>query len=161
MTCAGIDGCAPVLSAMSFTTTTDLPYKVVAKLFLLAGKMTDPAAALPLAEWVITPAALQRIATRLADFASKEPDDIFQIDSYSKWRWLVARLHAEADEATLRECELRPEDFFRTEGLDDTEPARAPNPKIYAAEELPLVAGPDPAFKTTVALHGVNTTAVR
>ena len=84
MTCAGIDGCAPVLSAMGFTTTTDLPYKVVAKLFLLAGKMTDPAAALPLAEWVIGPAALQRITTKLADFTSKEPDNISQIDSYSK-----------------------------------------------------------------------------
>ena len=59
------------------------------------------------------------------------------------------------------ECELRPEDFFRTEGLNDTSPALTPNPKVYAAEELPLVAGPDPAFKTMVVLQGVNTTAVR
>ena len=74
MTCAGIDGCAPVLSAMGLTTTTDLPYKVVAKLFLPAGRMTEPAAALPLAEWVIGPATFQRIATRLADFIAKEPE---------------------------------------------------------------------------------------
>ena len=33
MTCAGIDGCAPVLSAMGYSTTTDdLPYKAFAKL---------------------------------------------------------------------------------------------------------------------------------
>ena len=76
------DGCAPVLSAMGFTTTTDLPYKAIAKLVLPAGKMTEPAAALPLAEWVIGPAALQRVATKLADFTSKEPDDISQIDSF-------------------------------------------------------------------------------
>jgi len=160
MTCTGIDDFKPVLSAMGFSTTTDLPYKAIAKLVLPAGKMTDPAAALPLAEWVITPAAFQRIAPKLAVFISKEPDDISQIDSYSKWLVLVERFHAEADEATLGECELHPEDFFRAEGLNDTEPAQAPNPKIYTAEELPLVAWPDTTFKTTVALHGVNTTAV-
>ena len=73
MTCAGIDGWAPVLSAMGYPTTTDLPYRAIAKLVLPAGKMTDPAAVLPLAEWVITPAAFQRIAPKLADFISKEP----------------------------------------------------------------------------------------
>ena len=44
--------------------------------------MTEPAAALPLAEWAIGPAALQRLTTKLADFTSKEPDDISQIDSF-------------------------------------------------------------------------------
>ena len=49
MTCTGIDDFQPVLSAMGFSTTTDLPYRAIAKLVLPAGKMTDPAAVLPLA----------------------------------------------------------------------------------------------------------------
>ena len=50
MTCVGIDGSAPVLSALGFSTTTDLPCKAIAKLFIPAGKMTVPASAPPLAE---------------------------------------------------------------------------------------------------------------